>query len=185
MNKGLLATAVIVFGIGAVFFLWPKNKLPPRPVEQADAGVRAVEERPEMVENGHGIIPPSKIPPPARVHPDAAVVAEKELVVPEIDPQNSPLIGLDVEEPTSAELTELKVPEGMTGVVVKRVDPASPAAEARLEKGDVIVRAQRDKITGENSLRASVADRDHTVLTIYRGGFPLQVVLHKPFRGDE
>lgn len=184
MNKGLLATAVIVFGIGAVFFLWPRNKLPPRPVELPDSGVRAVEERGTMIENGQAIIPPSKVAPPAKAHRDAAVVEEK-VEVPDVDAKDSPLVGLDVEEPTSAELTELKVPEGMTGVVVKRVDPASPAAEARLEKGDVIVRAQRDKITGEMSLRASVADRDHTVLTIYRGGFPLQVVLHKPFRGDE
>ena len=121
--------------------------------------------------------------------PDAGSSARQEIKdIPPAQPKNeeeSALVGLEIDDASSSDLASMKVPEGMTGVLIRLVDPKSPAAEAQLEKGDVIVRAQREKVTSLESLKAAVGDRDHTVLTVYRGGYPFQVVIHKPFKPAE
>jgi hypothetical protein len=184
MSKRALIAGAIAAVIGAAYLLYPREAQKVEPPAVLDAGI-AVAKGPHLREDGRSLIPPTLPQQPVKKEAAAETKpkVEEEKPLPDLDEKNDPLTGLELEEPTTAELTELKVPEGMTGIVVKKVDPASPAAEAKLEKGDVIVRAQRDKITNERSLRAAVGDRDQTVLTVYRHGYPFQVVLHKPFHG--
>lgn len=187
MNRALVlfgaTAAVVIFGVvvAPLFVRHPKpppvveQKAPPRRPPPADG-----ERRPTLLDQVQAAQPETRPASRMTTHTATRAPVEEKVAPP---PGGVPaLIGLEVEEPSADELRGLKVPEGMTGVVIRAVDPASPAAEAALKKSDVIVRAQRDKITTADSLRASIADRDHTLLTVYRDGYPFQVVLHKPLK---
>jgi S1-C subfamily serine protease len=71
------------------------------------------------------------------------------------------------------------------GMVVTAVDPTSPAAEAHLQKDDVIYRAQHSEVVNENDLRSAVGNREHTVLNVFRKGRPFGVVIHKPWAASD
>lgn len=185
MNKKLLIAFAVALVVTATWLLWP-SRLPDRPVrvDPPDAGLVARNVR----EDGRSLM---VLPPDQQPRPDASVDPHKREPIKEPPPPQpssdaeNPLIGLKVDEANSSELRDLKVPEGMTGVMVKFVDPGSPSAEAMLQKGDVIVRAQREKISTPESLKNAVGNRDATVLTVYRDGYPFQVVLHRPFQGGK
>jgi hypothetical protein len=185
MNRGvvLLGTTVAVVLAGLIAVpLFTKKKAP----EPTAAAPEREEERSTLRADGRSLLDlrPRDPPKPA---PRTSTVALK--TPPPPDPSapdyGAALVGLDVSNATSDELAQLKVPEGMTGVIVKHVDPSSPAAEATLKKGDVIVRAQRDKISSSDSLLEAVNTRAYTLLTVYRDGYPFQVVLHKPAKPGE
>lgn len=188
MNRWGLFGALVLIGLGT-FAIAPMFSDPPPVPDRKPAGTargaepRPVEvpTRPNAVEGGEdrrAEVPPAKAKPA-----DPAPAAKVEPTRRDGDTPPA-LVGLEVEDATPSELAELKVPEGQTGVVIRFVDPGSSAAEAALAKGDVIVRAQRTKISTKDSLVAAVQDREQTLLTVYRDGFPFQVVLHKPFVGD-
>lgn len=188
MNKKLLAGFAFAVVITAIWFLWP-SKLPERPAADQrptspDAGMVLKAERAR--EDGRSLMAAQQPSgPDGGVDPGKRPAIKEEPPPPPKNDAENPLIGLEVGEANPAELREWKVPVGQTGVVVKAVDPGSPAAEALLEKGDVIVRAQRDKISTWESLQKAVGNRDHTVLTVYRAGYAFQVVLHRPFQADQ
>jgi membrane-associated protease RseP (regulator of RpoE activity) len=148
--------------------------------------VELPKERP-IAEPGKHEIANIPVKPPLNVHPSEDTKPAKRVEEPPPPPDEvgAALVGLELVEATATELQDLKVPEGQTGVVVHAVEAGSPAASAALQKGDVIVRAQRDKISSRDTLKAAVGAREHTLLTVYRDGYPFQVVLHRPFQGEK
>ncbi len=119
--------------------------------------------------------------------------AEKELSLtldefPEDEPQtaqsSSPesiLGGVDVEELTPEIAGRLRLGPGVQGVVVTRVAPGSPAAEAGLEPGDVIEEVNREAVTDVRTYRGllSKAADDAALLLVHRRGTSSLVIVEK------
>jgi serine protease Do len=84
--------------------------------------------------------------------------------------------------PLSPELSDqLNVPDGTRGVVIRTVEPGSPAEQAGLQAGDVIVGVGGKKVTSPsdavNAIRG--AAKDHAVaLRIIRNGEPAFVAVN-------
>ncbi len=81
--------------------------------------------------------------------------------------------------PLSPEMrNQLEVPDGLTGAVVRNVEPGSPADQAGLQQGDVIVgvgdKAVASPSEAANAIRGAV--KEHAVaLRIIRNGAPIFV----------
>jgi hypothetical protein len=188
--KGLLlfivtTLLVVVLGLIVVFFSGGENAGPVIPSDRAKAPPkhRSLFEAKSDFDAQSGKGPPDR--GPAKQASTSSRTAKRSEPEPPPPGGNPALFGLEVTEGGPTQLRDLKVPEGMTGVLVKSVDPASSAAEASLRPGDVIVKAQRDKISSLESLETSVGNREHTLLTIVRDGHMYQVVLHKPFKREK
>lgn len=131
---------------------------------------------------------PVPVPVPGRAAPPSS---KAEPSVPPAKPQRAPgdprgtddaMAGLDVRGASKAELIGMGLPEKLAGgVIVTDVDPRSAAAEAQLVAGDVIVEAHTTKVTSLSELDEVVQSRQQTMLKVYRGGKPFQVMLHRPF----
>mgnify|MGYP006289699627 CR=1 FL=1 len=92
------------------------------------------------------------------------------------------LAGLEVETVGAGDREALKVPDDYgRGVVVTRIHPDAPAAEAGLLEGDVIVRAMRENVDAPTDLERVVGQRDHTLLMASRDGELMQLVIQPPF----
>ncbi|HLM56628.1 MAG TPA: DegQ family serine endoprotease [Pyrinomonadaceae bacterium] len=65
-------------------------------------------------------------------------------------------LGLAVSPLTPELAARLRLPEGSEGVVVTAGEPDGPAAEARLQQGDLIVQANRQPVRTPDELRAAV-----------------------------
>ena len=89
------------------------------------------------------------------------------------DPEEAPgKLGVSISEVNLAMAREmnLRIP---TGVAITRVQPASPAAEAGLQPGDVIHRVNRMSVTNrQDYFRAlsSLNDEKEITLQVERGG---------------
>ncbi|HEY8287814.1 MAG TPA: trypsin-like peptidase domain-containing protein, partial [Acetobacteraceae bacterium] len=75
---------------------------------------------------------------------------------------------------------QLDVPEGTNGAVVRGVRPGSPAEEAGLQPGDVIVGVGTEKVTSPaeaaRAMRSALNGKDHALaLRIIRNGEPIFV----------
>jgi len=67
---------------------------------------------------------------------------------------------------------EMQVPEGTAGVVITNVDADSPAAQAGLEQGDMILQVNRKPVTSAQDFNRAVregASRESTLLLVKRG----------------
>lgn len=83
------------------------------------------------------------------------------------DAQRAQLRGISVEELTPGVLHQLKLPADTKGVVVTNVDPASAAADAGLQQGDVIQEVNRQAVTSVAAFdRAMHAAGDQPVLLL-------------------
>jgi serine protease Do len=84
--------------------------------------------------------------------------------------------------PLSPELSnQLNVPDGTHGVVVRNVVPGSPADQAGLEAGDVIVGVGGKKVASPSEAASAIrgAAKDHAVaLRIIRNGEPAFVAVN-------
>ena len=93
---------------------------------------------------------------------DREVAAAKE--------DGGPALGVTVAPITPEAAQALSLPAGTKGVVVRDVRSGSPAAEAGLQAGDVIVQADRRPITSVEDLREVVGKRakDKPLLLLVR-----------------
>lgn len=87
--------------------------------------------------------------------------------------------GISVGELTPSLADQLKLPAGVKGVVVMNVDPASPAAEAGIQQGDLVQQVNRQPVTGVAEFnRAMQSTSDQPVLLlINRNGMTSFVVV--------
>jgi serine protease Do len=85
---------------------------------------------------------------------------------------SSVLEGLQVSELTPSVARELKLDPGTQGVVVTNVAGSSPAFEAGLRRGDVIMEINREPVTsvGEFRSRAKAAGGDSILMLVNHGG---------------
>ncbi len=67
-------------------------------------------------------------------------------------------LGVAVAAITDAIRTELKLPVGTSGLVVREISPGSPATEVGVQVGDVITRVNGRPMTKPEDLRAAIAD---------------------------
>jgi serine protease Do len=82
------------------------------------------------------------------------------------------LQGVEVETLTADIAGQLNLPAGTVGVVVSSIDPASPAAQAGLTRGDVIQEVNRHPVhnTGEFDAAVKSAGSNSVLLLVNRGG---------------
>jgi len=89
----------------------------------------------------------------------------------------SQALGLQLQPITPQIARALNLPAGTSGVVIVNVDPASDAAEKRLQRGDVILSVNRQAVTTPAQVIAAVeaarrAGRSSVLLLIKRGTAP-------------
>ena len=87
-------------------------------------------------------------------------------------PSEPALDGLQVSALTADIAQQLNMPAGIRGVVVTTVDPDSKAADAGLQRGDVIQEVNRKPVNSVEQFRAAVrdADNDPILLLVNHGG---------------
>ena len=78
-------------------------------------------------------------------------------------------LGLEVQDSTPTLRQRFGI-EQKAGVIVTSVAPGSPAEEADLRPGDVILEAGFEPVEDAESLRSRLSDLDSAVLLVARGG---------------
>jgi serine protease Do len=89
-------------------------------------------------------------------------------------------LGLGVGDLTPDVRQQLNLPSNVQGVAVENVRPASPAEEAGLQPGDVIVELNRHPVESAQkfveAVHAAPADKDLLLLVYSNGGSSYRVV---------
>lgn len=101
---------------------------------------------------------------------------------PQTKPVEAQIMGMTMTEMTDQLRTQLGLPNGAVGLVVKNVDEASEAYEKGLRAGDVITEAGQQKLETVADLQARIADardggRKSLLLLVRREGEPRFVAL--------
>jgi serine protease Do len=106
-------------------------------------------------------------------------LTEKEEQAAGEESTGSAMSGVQVENLTPEDAQQLGLPANTTGVVITSVDPSSPAAEAGLQRGDVIQEVNRRPVHNMAEYRQALASGgDQAVLLlINRNGSTLYVVV--------
>jgi serine protease Do len=79
-----------------------------------------------------------------------------------------PTLGISVREFDTAFASRYRLPTGVEGVVVSRVEPMSPAFDADIQRGHVILEINRQRVrTIDDYQRLTAAARRGDILTIY------------------
>jgi serine protease Do len=87
---------------------------------------------------------------------------------PQPSSQRGPSIGLSVRELDRDFAGRFRLPQGMEGVVVSRVEPLSPAFDADIERGHVILEINRQPVHSIDDYRRLTASaRPGDILTLY------------------
>ncbi len=82
--------------------------------------------------------------------------------------QRGPLLGLSVREIDGESAARFKLPDGTTGVIVSRVEPMSPAFDADVERGHVLLEINRQPVRSIDDYRRLTAGaRPGDILTLY------------------
>lgn len=81
-------------------------------------------------------------------------------------------LGLSLIEIHAGNAKRYDVPDGMTGLLVQRVEPVSPAAEAGIERGQILLHVNRRPVESLANLRRIIAQT--------RSGDPLAVLVFDP-----
>lgn len=118
---------------------------------------------------------------PLKVTAQIAALPEPQQVA-EASPADGKSLGLTVRPLTSALAKRLEVPD-KTGLVVTEVADGSPAAEAGVRPGDVIVEANGKQLRSVAELRQAVANQkagEPTLLRIHRKEASLFVAIEIP-----
>jgi serine protease Do len=92
---------------------------------------------------------------------------------------NSVLDGVTVDNLTPDTAQQLKLSPGTKGVVVEQVSPASRAAEAGLQQGDVIQEVNHHAVTNVNDFKQAVSagKGSEVLLLVNRGGMTMFVAV--------
>ena len=91
---------------------------------------------------------------------------------------NSELSGISVQNLNANLAQQLGVPAGASGVVVTKVDPSSAAADAGLQRGDVIQEVNRKPIHNTSDFAAAMRNaKDQTLLLVNRQGNTIYVAV--------
>jgi serine protease Do len=84
------------------------------------------------------------------------------------EPEDAPSLGVAVRELDRADLSELGLPQSVHGVVISRVEPLSPASDASLSRGQLILEVNRRPVASATEFRRLVAGAHAgDVLTFY------------------
>jgi serine protease Do len=97
-----------------------------------------------------------------------------------VEPGVAPALeGVTVGDLTAQTRRQLGLPPGTTGVVVREVEPGSPAAEAGLRRGDVIQEVNRRAVTSVSEFERAVRQsrRETVLLLVNRGGSTMFVLV--------
>jgi serine protease Do len=87
---------------------------------------------------------------------------------PQPSSQRGPMLGLSVREMDAQFVARYRMPSGTRGVVVSRVEPMSPAFDADVERGHVVLEINRQRIqTIEDYRRLTDNARPGDILTMY------------------
>lgn len=88
-------------------------------------------------------------------------------------------LGLTVQPMTPDIASQLGIDRNTQGLVVTRVDPASPAAESGIQQGDVITEANRQAVRSAENLRSVIEQGNDrpVLLLINRGGQTIYVAV--------
>ena len=82
--------------------------------------------------------------------------------------RRGPLLGLSVREVDARSALRYRLPEGTRGVLVSRVEPVSPASDADIERGHVLLEINRQRIQNIDDYRRLTGGvRPGDVLTMY------------------
>jgi serine protease Do len=91
---------------------------------------------------------------------------------------NSELSGISVQNLNANLAQQLGVPAGTTGVVVTKVDPSSTAADAGIQRGDVIQEVNRKPIHNASDFAAAMHNaKDQNLLLVNRQGNTIYVAV--------
>jgi serine protease Do len=91
---------------------------------------------------------------------------------------NSELSGISVQNLNANLAQQLGVPAGTTGVVVTKVDPSSAAADAGLQRGDVIQEVNRKPVHNASDFAAAMRNaKDQNLLLVNRQGNTMYVAV--------
>jgi serine protease Do len=101
---------------------------------------------------------------PPRDHRPAA----DDFPAPQPSSQRGPALGVSVRELDREFAERFKLPEGMQGVVIARVEPMSPAFDADVERGHVLLEINRHPVRSVDDYRRLTAGaKAGDVLTLY------------------
>jgi serine protease Do len=106
---------------------------------------------------------------PARVAPDAVPAGRESARSRDLGPAE---LGMTVIEVNPANARRYDVPAGLSGLLVQRVEPVSAAAEAGIERGQVVLHVNRQPVTTVVALRQAIAPA--------RAGDPVAVLVYDP-----
>jgi serine protease Do len=82
--------------------------------------------------------------------------------------QRGPLLGISVREIDDESASRFKLPAGTSGVIVSRVEPMSPAFDAAIERGHVLLEINRQPVRSiDDYRRLTSAARPGDILTVY------------------
>jgi len=94
--------------------------------------------------------------------------ADLSLDPPQPSSQRGPMLGLSVREMDAQFVARYRMPSGTRGVVVSRVEPMSPAFDADIERGHVVLEINRQRIQSiEDYRRLTDHARPGDILTMY------------------
>jgi serine protease Do len=94
--------------------------------------------------------------------------ADQDDEQPQPSSARGPALGLLVRDIDRDFATRFKLPEGMQGVVISRVEPMSPAFDAELERGHVLLEVNRHPVHSVDDYRRLTARaRPGDILTLY------------------
>ena len=103
---------------------------------------------------------------------------DPQIVAKADEPHGLEELGFDVQDATPALMKRFGLEEA-NGVIVTSVNPVSPAEEAGLRVGDVILEAEFDPVKSARELRERLGDMESAVLLVARGDATLFTTIRR------
>jgi serine protease Do len=143
-----------------------------KPVEGNDALIQVIASRPpgttatlQVLRDGRSMNIPVKLAERPQRDRKAPGEAEQQPVP---SSQRGPLLGMSVREIDDEAASRFKLPDGTSGVIVSRVEPMSPAFDAAIERGHVLLEINRQPVNSiDDYRRLTSAARPGDILTVY------------------